>query len=234
MQKREPIQTYVRAAGFLLLITIVAGFFGEVYAPSKLIVAGDANATAANIISFNWLFRLAFASYLIEAICDVTLTMIFYVILRPVDKHLALLAALFGIISTALYASAELFYFVAGVVSTGGAQLKSFSPEQLDTLALLCLKIFGNGAAIFMVFYGLTTFLRGYLIIRSSFLPRVLGYLLVIAGLGFIAKNFLFVLAPAYASDMLLLPMFVAAASLTFWFLVKGIDVEKWEQSETR
>ena len=80
-----------------------------------------------------------------------------------------------------------------------------------------------------MVFYGIAAILRGYLIFRSGYIPKVLGILLAIAGLGFVMRNFALVLAPAYASDVLLLPMTLAAVSLTVWFLVKGINVSQWE-----
>ncbi len=225
------IQSYARVAGVLFLLTMVAGFFGEVYVPSRLIVSGDATATAKNIMTFNSLFRLGFASYLVEAFCDVALALILYVLLRPVNKNLALLAAFFGLISTALYAVAELFYFAAMIILSGANSLQAFSPDQLNALALLSLKVFGYGAAIFMAFYGIANVIRGYLIFRSGYLPKFLGVLLALAGLGFIAKNFTLVLAPAYSSNALLLPMFLAALSLTVWFLVKGVDVPKWQKS---
>jgi hypothetical protein len=98
----------------------------------------------------------------------------------------------------------------------------------LNTLALLSLRVFGYGAGIFMAFYGVACLLRGYLIFRSGYLPKFLGVLLVLAGLGFITKNFALLLAPAYASDALLLPMFLAAVSLTVWLLAKGVDLSKW------
>jgi hypothetical protein len=226
------VQTYARVAGVLLLLTIVAGFFGEIYVASRIIVSGNATATASNITASNFLFRLGFASYLVEALCDVTLSLIFYVLLRPVQRNLALLAAFFGLISTTLYAVAELFYFAPTIILSGSDALKTFSPNQLNTLALLSLKVFGYGAGIFMVFYGVACILRGYLIFRSGYLPRFLGVLLMLAGLGFIAKNFALVLAPAYASDVLLLPMFLAAVSLTVWFLAKGVDLSKWPEIE--
>lgn len=224
-----PVQTYARIAGALLLLSMVAGFFGEVYVPSKLIVSGDANATASNLTAMDSLFRLGFASYLVEALCDVTLTLIFYVLLRPVRRDLALLAAFFGLISTALFAVAELFYFVAPLILGGAEYLKTFSPDQRNALAMLSLKLYGYGSGIFMVFYGVAAVLRGYLIFRSSYLPRILGVLLAFAGAGFITKNFALVLAPKYASDFLLLPMFLAGVSLTVWLLVKGVDLPKWE-----
>jgi Domain of unknown function (DUF4386) len=223
------IQTYARIAGVLFLISMVGGFFGEFYAPSRLIVSGDAAATAKNIIASNTLFRVGFASYLFEAVCDIALSLVMYVLLRPVQKHLALLAAFFGLVSTAVFAVAELFYFGPSLILGGADYLKSFSPDQLNTLALLSLKMYVLGGGIFMAFYGLATGLRGYLIYRSGYLPKALGVLMVLAGLGFITNNFVLVLSPAYASDLLLLPMFLAGVSLTVWMLVKGVDVRKWE-----
>src|SRR5204862_6937328 len=106
-------QFYARTAGVLLLITILAGGFGEFFVPAKLIVSGDATATANNIHTSALLFRLGFASYLVEAVCDVSLSLVPYLLLKPVRKDIALLAAFFGLVSTATFAFAELFYFAA-------------------------------------------------------------------------------------------------------------------------
>jgi hypothetical protein len=208
---------------------MIAGYFGELYAPSRIVAPTDAAATASNIATMNSLFRLGFATYLIEALCDVALALIFYVLLRPVRRNLSLLAAFFGLISTALFAVAELFYFMPSLILSGADYLKVFTPDQLNALALLSLKVYGRAAGIFMVFYGTAAILRGYLIYRSGYLPRTLGVLLVIAGLGFVVKNFTLVLAPAYSSDVLLLPMFVSGVALTGWMLVRGVDTRKWE-----
>jgi hypothetical protein len=82
-----------------------------------------------------------------------------------------------------------------------------------------------------MAFYGIATLLRGYLIVRSGYLPKFVGVLLVIAGTGFIVTNFALVLVPAYASDLLLLPMFLAVLSLALWLLVKGVDLDRWDSA---
>jgi hypothetical protein len=223
------IQTYARVAGILFLLSMVAGFFGELYVPSHVIVAGDAAATAKNIVGSNLLFRAGFAAYLVEAVCDISLSLVMYEILKPVRKDLALLAAFFGLVSTAVFAVSELFYFGSSLLVRGAGYLKTFSPDQLNSLGLLSLRMYVLGGGIFMVFYGIATLLRGYLIYRSGFLPRALGALLALAGVGFIVSNFVQVLMPAYASDLLLLPMFVAGVSMTGWFLIKGVDVPKWE-----
>jgi len=222
-------QTYTRVAGVIFLISMIGGFFGELYIPSSIIVSGDADATAKNIVTSNFLFRLGFAAYLVEAVGDIALSLVMYILLRPVRKDLALLAAFFGLVSTSVFAVSELFYFGSSIFLGEAQYLKSFSPSQLNTLSMLSLRMYGLGAGIFMVFYGIATGLRGYLIYRSGFFPRVLGVLLMLAGGGFIARNFVLVLAPAYASNLFLAPMLLAGVSMTAWFLVKGVDIPKWE-----
>jgi len=225
-----PVQTYARVTGGLILLSFVGGGFGEAYVPSKLIFATDAIATMENLRSFEILFRLGFAGYLVEACCDLTLALMFYVLLRPVHSHVSLLAALFNVMGTATFAAAELFYFAPTLILKGGGYLKSFSPDQLSTLALLSLNLFGLGAVIFTVFYGIGWVLRGYLIFRSGYFPKFLGVLMAIAGLAFILSNFAAVLAPGFQADWLPLPMVLGLLSLTVWLFVKGVDLPKWEE----
>jgi uncharacterized protein DUF4386 len=224
-------QNYARIAGILLLITILAGAFGEFYVPSKLVVS-DAATTLKNISTSNLLFRASFAMYLVEAICDVSLALVFYVLLKPVSRNIALLAAFFGLVSTATFAFAELFYF-SPVITSGGGSISTWSTAQQAAFTQTALTIYGDGATAFAVFYGIESVLRGYLIFRSGYLPRVLGALLALGGLGFVAKNFVFVLAPAYDSAIYALPMFVAMVPLTFWLLLKGLDRDRWEQQQS-
>jgi len=229
-QGTSPIQTYARVAGLLALLSLIAGGFGEAYVPSKLIVANDASATVENLKSSDVLFRLSFAGYLVEACCDVTLVLIFYVLLKPVHKYVSLLAAFFSLIGTATFAAAEVFYFAPTLILRGGGYLKSFSPDQLNTLALLWLKVFGLGAAILTVFYGMGWILRGYLMFQSGYFPRFLGILMTVAGLAFVVRNFALVLAPGYRSGWLLLAMLPGFLIMIVWMLVKGVDLPKWEE----
>ncbi len=133
------VQRYARIAGVLFLISLVAGGFGEAYVPSKLIVSADAAATAANIRNFDFLYRLGFAAFLIESLSDITLVLILYALLKPVSKELSLLAAFFGLVGTALFAFAELFYFAPPLIMGSAGYLKTFSPDQLNALVLLSL-----------------------------------------------------------------------------------------------
>jgi hypothetical protein len=222
------VQRYARIAGVLFLLSLVAGGFGEAYVPSKLMVSGDAAATAANVRNLDFLYRLGFAAFLIESLCDITLALILYALLKPVSKELSLLAAFFGLIGTALFACAELFYFAPPLVIGGAGYLKTFSPDQLNALVLLSLKFYSYGGMIFTAYYGMSWIVRSYLIFRSDYLPRFLGVLMAIGGLGFVVRNFLLILAPAYASDVLLMLMFPGGLLMTAWLLVKGVDVPKW------
>ena len=222
------VQKYARIAGVLFLVSMVVGGFGEAYVPSKLIVSADPTATAANIRNFEFLYRLGFASFLIESLCDITLVMILYALLKPVSKELSLLAAFFGLTGTALFACAELFYFAPPLIMGGAGYLKTFSPDQLNALVLLSLKFYGYGGMILTAYYGMAWIVRGYLIFRSGYLPKFLGILMAIGGIGFVVRNFLLIFAPAYASGLLLVLMFPGGLLLTIWLLVKGVDVPKW------
>ncbi len=222
------VQRYARIAGVLFLLSLVAGGFGEAYVPAKLIVSADATATAANIRNFDFLYRLGFAGFLIESLCDITLALMLYALLKPVSKELSLLAAFFGLVGTTLFAFAELFYFAPPLILGGAGYLKTFSPDQLNALVLLSLKFYQYGGMIFTAYYGMSWIVRAYLIFRSGYLPKFLGVLMAIGGVGFVARNFALILAPAYASSVLLLLLFPGGLLLTVWLLVRGVDVPKW------
>jgi hypothetical protein len=230
----DPIQMYARTAGVLGLISIIAGGFGEAYVPATLVLPRDATATARNIVTSESLFRWGFAGYLVEALCDTGLTLLFYVLLRAVRRDLALLAVFFRLIGTTGFAMAQAFYFAALPVAGGADQLKAFPPDQLNTLAMLSLRISGYGQTVFGMFYGVGTVLVGYLIYRSDFLPRLVGALVALSGVGFVAKTFTWALAPSYSTPLLLLPAPVAALILTAWLLVKGVDTAKWSEKAAR
>jgi hypothetical protein len=146
-------QTYARIAGVVFLVSFVAGGFGEFYAPSQLIVPGNAATTAHKIIGSDLFFRLGFVAYLGEAVTDVALTFLLYVLLRPVQANLALLAVFFRLMATATFAFAELFYFAPSLILGGDGYLKTFSPDQLHALALLSLSVYSAAGYLYIVFY---------------------------------------------------------------------------------
>jgi len=221
--------TYARVAGVLFLVSIVAGGFGEGFAPSQLIVSGDAAATAHNVVASDALFRAGFAGYLVEGMCDAALTVILYVLLRPVDRTLALFGVVFRILATATFAFAELFYFVPSLLVGNDAYLSSFTAAQRDALVLLAFNVYGVGGAMSLAFYGAGSMFLGYLMYRSTYVPRVIGALWVLGGLCFVARTFTVVLVPAYSPAVLQAPMVLAILILAAWWLIRGVDATKWE-----
>jgi hypothetical protein len=224
------VQRYARVAGVLFLISLVAGGFGEAYAPSKIIVSGDAAATVANITNFNFLYRLGFAAFLTESLCDIALVLIFYALLRPVSRELSLLAAFFGLVGTAVFAVGELFYLAPSLLVGKAAYLTTFSTDQINVLVLGSFRFATLAGMATTAYYGMSWLVRAYLIVHSGYLPKFLGVLMAIGGAGFVVRNFLLILAPAYASTLLLVLMFPGGLILTIWLLIKGIDMKRWDE----
>ena len=226
MEDREAVAVsrYARVAGVAMLLSIVFGLLGEMILPEKIVVARDAAATAANIAAHPMLFRLTFAAYLVEGLCDVALSVFFYILLRPVDRHLALLSAFFGIASMVLYAVGQSSFYSASLVLGDTAGMEAFSAAQRNALAYLAIRISGTNAWLFLCLYGIASMLRGYLIARSTYLPRILGILFIIGGACFFLRSATFLLAPQFSSALLLLPMALAGIPTMAWLLLRGID----------
>ena len=228
-QTRSRVKGYAKTCGVLVLLSIVAGGFGEGYVPSRMIVPGDAAATVARFRDLDGFMRLGVAGYLVEAICDVALVLVFYELLRPVRRDLALLAACFGLVGTAIYAVGEMFFFGVSSLLGGADYLRALPTGQIEAQVMLWLKVFGLCGVLSILFYGIATLLRGYLIIRSGFLPAWLGALLMFGGLAFVTRTFAYVLAPSWSTAWLLPLMAPGGLTLTAWLLVRGVDVAKWE-----
>jgi hypothetical protein len=123
-----------RLIAMFLILTMLGGWFGELYVPSRIITA-DAATTAAQLRNHAVLFRLGFAAYLVEAVSDLVLAWLFYILLRPVHRDLALLSAFFGVVSMCLFAVTQMFYFSAPLFLSGRKYLTAFPPEQLAALS---------------------------------------------------------------------------------------------------
>ncbi len=215
---------YARVAGVAMLLSVVFGLLGEMVLPDRIVVGRDAAATAANILGHPTLFRLTFAAYLVEALCDVALCVFFYILLKPVDRNLAMLSAFFGIASMLTYAVAQSSFFVSSLVLGDSAGMSAFTSDQRNGLAYLAIRISGTIAWLFLCLYGIASMIRGYLIARSTYLPKILGILLIIGGAGFFLRWATYLLAPKFSSPALLIPMAVAGIPMMAWLLFKGID----------
>lgn len=226
-------QRYARLCGLLYLYIIVAGMFAELFVRSRLVVSTDAAATARNIMANESLFRLGFSGELLHIAFDVVVAVLLYALLRPIDRNVALLAAFMRFACDVVLAVTSLSHFAALQLLADASYLKTFSSEQLDTLALLALKLHGDGYAISLVFFGFACLSLGYLIFRARFLPRTIGVLMAIAGVCYLINSFSHFLAPTFAATLfpgLFVPIFVAELSLALWLTVKGVNAEKWDQ----
>ncbi len=217
-----------RITGAFYLLTILTGIFAQGFVSGSLVVDGDAAATATNILLHKSLFQLGFAVYLIEMACQIAMTALFYDLLKPAGRSLSLLAAFLGFAGCVIKTFSRLF-FIAPLFILGGAHyLSVFSAEQLQALALLFFKVNDHGAAIALVFFGFYALLTGYLIVRSTFLPRILGVLSILGGLGwmsFLYQPLGYRLFP-YISALGIL----GAASLILWLLVFGVNEQRWQE----
>lgn len=227
------INIYARVAGVVFLLAVITGGFGEAFAPSHFVVTGDASATAHNIAASGGLFRLGFLGYLGEAITDVSLTFLLYVLLRPVNPRLALFAVLFRLMATATFSFAEIFYFAPTLILSGDSYLKTFTADQLHSLALLSLNVYGTAGNLYNAHYGIASLILGYLMVRSGFLPRALGALWMIGGAAFVAGNVLWIFDwPGQA--LYPLPQIIAIVALGFWLLLRGVDGATWSAAADR
>jgi hypothetical protein len=230
------VNKIARTGGVLYLIIILTGIFGEIFARGKLIVSGDATATANNIISSQLIWRIGIAGDLIMHVCDVGLMVILYYLLRPVNKYLALLALLFTLVQTAVLVATKLNLFTTLLLLGDANYLKALEPNQLYALAYVTIKNDSYGFGIGLLFFGFTCLVNGYLIIRSDYFPKLIGVLLQIAGLCYITNSMAMIIAPKFA-DMLfpfiLLPSFIAELSFCLWLIVKGVREEEWKRKAT-
>ena len=221
-------RSLARMAGVFQGLEGTTATFGQVVVLGRLVVAGNAAATAANILGHERLFWLGFASSLIGVVFHIAWALLLYDLLKPVNRSVSLLAAFVILVGCAIQAFTSLLYLAPLLILQGGSSLSAFTPEQLQALALMFLKLNAYAFNIDLVFFGLWCVLTGYLIFRSTFLPRILGVLLAISGLGFVTY-----LYPPLAY-YLFLPYIAAASALgeiplELWLIVMGVNVQRWQ-----
>jgi hypothetical protein len=226
-------QVYARLGGALYLVVIAFGLFAEGFVTNKLIVSGDAAATAHNIMASPMLWRLSVAGNLIIPMCAVAQTWIYYLLLRPVSKTLVLLSVFFSLVSLAVEAVSKLFLLVVMPTLGNAEYLKAFEPQQLQALASLALKSHDIAFNIALIFFGCACLVDGYLIFKSRYLPSLLGVLMQIAGLSYLTACFAALFAPTFANLIIpavLIPPFIGESSLCLWLLIMGVNIAKWKE----
>ena len=215
-----------RIAGGLYLLMLLSGGLAT-FARRGLTVSGDAAATATNIVAHEARFRVAYAGDLL-VVFYLAVPALFYELFKPVNRTVALVAAFIGLAGCISQGSAGLFELAPTVVLGGAPYLKVFSVEQLQALAYLFLKLYSQAYSISLVFFAFYSLLIGYLIFKSTFLPRVLGVLMMVAGLCWLSF-----LSPPFGAKYLypyILAGGIGEGILFLWLLVVGVDAQRWKE----
>jgi hypothetical protein len=219
-----------RFAGVFQLLEGAASAFGQVYLLGIFVVARDPAATATNILANESLFQIGFACSLIAVGFHLARTLFIYELFKFVNRSVSLFAVFVILVGCAIQALTSLFYLAPLIVLKGVNS--EFTTGQGQELAYTFIRLNAQTFNIYLVFFGLWCFLVGYLIYRSNFMPRILGVLLMISGLGWMTQLF-----PPLARQIF--PLIATASALgeiplMLWLLVKGVNAQRWkEQART-
>ena len=226
------IQTSPRLIGRILallsLVLILSAVFAQGFVSDRLIDYSSATNTANNILAHQGLFRLGFTVYLIEMACNVANTALWYVLLRPVNRSVALVAAFMDLAGAVFKTFARVFFITPLwlLLHTGSPVLSGFTSEQVQSIALILLRVNAIGTTPASAFFGISILLNGYLIFRSTFLPRWLGALQMLSALGWLAYFY-----PPLGSRMFMvaaLGSLLNVVVMILWLLIRGVDEDKW------
>jgi len=227
------INKTARTAGVLYLIITLAAIVAHIYVPSNIIVPGDAAATASNIVASEQLFRIgAIGGELVILLSEIVLSVLLFVLFKPVNRVLSLIAAVSRLAMTAIHGVNLLNYFFVLLLVGGADYLAVFDTSQLNSLAMLFLDAHSVGFTIGIAFLTIHVFLLGYLIFKSGYFPKVLGVLFLFAGLGYLIDSFALLLSPSYETTPAIIQLAIAVAEIAFplWLLIKGVNVKKWKE----
>lgn len=223
-------QSWARVAGLLYMINIATSVFALV-TTQRLFVANDAAQTVANILANEQMFRLAYVAIILAGVAYIAVIAILYELLKPAGRTLSAIAAFMGLAGCAIGAATGLNQIGAMVYLGDASYLAAFSQEQLQAMARTSLRLGGIGNTIGLVFFGFYCLLLAALVFRARFVPRWLGVLLLLAGVGWLIGCFTSFLMPSLGIAGTLIPISgLGEALFTLWLLVMGVDAAKWRE----
>ena len=230
----HPIKKTARIAGAVYLSMVFTAPFTLLYIPSKLIVRGDATATANNILAHETMFRLAILGDLVTAVIFICLGIALYRLLSGVNKTWAMLMVAFVLISSAVGFLDTLNNIAALILFRGGDFLTVFEKPQLNALGYLFIRLHNQGIFINELFWGLWLFPFGLLVFRSGFLPRLIGVWLMINCFGYVALSITALFFPDYygAAFKWGQPVLFGELAIMLWLLIRGAKVKQLPQPE--
>jgi len=224
-------QVYARTAGLLYLLIFITAA-ASMALQSKLVVSGDAAATAGRITASLLTWRISVAAELVMFACDIPLAVLFYVLLRPIDANLALLAAFFRFAEAVTGGAIVTMHVAPILLLNGSGNFKALDSQALQELALLSIRLYDYGFGIALIPFGLHCAILGYLIYKSTYFPKTLGVLLTIAGVCYVINSFALIVAPSAANFTfvaILVSGFPAELGLCIWLIVCGVNIPKWD-----
>ena len=224
----HPTDKAARIAGAVYLSMVVTAPFSLIYVPGKLIVRGDATATANNVLAHETLFRLGIVADLITSIIFICVALALYRLLSGVNKTLASLMVALVLVSAAVGFINVLNNIGALILFRGGDFLTVLEKPQRDALGMLFLRLHGQGNVINEMFWGLWLFPFGVLVMRSRFLPRILGVWLVINGFAYLTISLTGLLLPQYMDKVnnIAFPVLFGELAIMLWLVIKGAKVQ--------
>lgn len=222
-----------RLAGLLYLIAMATGLFAEFYVhfPSSLIVSEDAAKTASNIIANERLYRIGIANNIITFAIDVALIWALYVLLKPVNRNLALLAVFFRLVETTMACIAIINYYVAMQFVSDADHLKVFDSNQIQALSILH-DTYALTFIVVAIFLGLGSTVFNYLLFKSGYIPKVLAAWGIFASLLLLISQFVIIIFPEVEKTIIPAcygPIAIDEIALGFWLLFKGVNIPKME-----
>jgi len=215
-------------AGLGYLIIFITGIFANFFVIEDLIVPGNAATTVSNIAANESLYRIGILSFIIMVIFDVVLAWALYILLKPVNKSLSLLAAWLRLINATIFGIALHNLLNVLLLINGVDYSTVIGTDQLHAQAMLYLDAFNYTWLLGLVFFAIHLFVLGYLAFKSGYIPRFIGALLIIAGIGYLVDSMAHFLLPDYAdyktifSTIVVVPGAIGELSFTIWLLVKG------------
>ena len=217
--------TRARVLGAFYLFLIISGVVAQAVISDRMVVANDAVATAANITGNRSLYRLAYTIFMLEMLAQIVVIAMFYDLLKPVNRSLARITTVIGLTGAGIKTLARLFFY-SPLLFLGSASLASITQPQVETLSLMFLRMNDQGAAIALIFFGFETILRGWLIFKSGFLPRFLGVISMIGGIGWLT----WLWPPLGSQAFMVVALFALMGVLTTvgWFFLRGVDDARW------
>ena len=224
----HPTDKAARIAGAVYLSMVVTGPFSLMYVPGKLIVKGNAPATASNVLAHQTLFSLGIAANLLGSVIFICLAIALYRLFREVDKTQSLLLVGLVLVSAAVGFMNELNNIAALILFRGGDFLTVFDKDQLDALGMLFIRLHGQGNVINEIFWGLWLFPFGVLVYKSRFLPRILGVWLIVNGFGYVIISLTGLFSPEHYSKVFTWsqPVLFGEIAIMLWLLIKGAKVQ--------